>query len=54
MEKKDERITEAEAFVRKALSHFHDRRADEAAIKAAAVKVSKALPAHPETEAVPA
>jgi hypothetical protein len=44
MEKSSRTIQEAESFVRQALSHFSDARADEKAIKSAALKVSKALP----------
>ena len=44
MDKQDAMILEAETFVRKALSHFPDGRADAETIKSAARKVLKSLP----------
>ena len=40
---KEETIREAEAFVRRALSHFSDAKADDDAIKSAALKVSRSM-----------
>jgi hypothetical protein len=44
MRHKDDRVKEAEVFVRKALAQVSDAPVDDASVKAAAKKVSAAVP----------
>ena len=54
MRDEDKIIREAEAFVRRALSHFSDPMPDEEAIKSAALKVAQSMRLPEDNEPVAA